>query len=457
MAESLFIGDVYTVDAVKFDPSAAPDAVVHRVYTRDEEVGGKTLAEYFDPTWAAAWWHTMLYSGAQPFGAPTRGDPFGGPPKTMEQAKFRVRLMFTTCKIMGTSRYCFHDLDVIPAPKDAKEYVQFMTEISDYMLELQNSAEFEGIKLLWGTACLFAPPCYMDGASTSPETQTFDFACLQVRTMIDVTIKLGGVGYVFWGGRDGYDFLWDVRLRQQRQQYIALLKMASDYRDQKAPGLIIMIEPKAKEPRYVQADTTVAVVLGLLAEAGLIGKVQINFEKNHAVLGLVDPFGEIILASEYGMLAGIDVNKEAPGVLWDEDQFGTLDPVFMAQMMWVARRQGWMKVGFNNDARIRRQAIYNDAVLIAHAGALDAATWGLRTAVLLERDGYLADIVEARVASWKEAHGQDILAGKTTLVACADRALAQNSWPVMPPGKQEKLESYIQSVLMRAAAQGSAV
>jgi xylose isomerase len=78
------------------------------------------------------------------------------------------------------------------------------------MLELQQST---GVKLLWGTANLFSNKRYMCGGATNPEAEIFARASAQVKKAIDVTHKLGGDGFVFWGGREGYQSLLNTDLK----------------------------------------------------------------------------------------------------------------------------------------------------------------------------------------------------------------------------------------------------
>ena len=43
----------------------------------------------------------------------------------------------------------------------------------------------------------------MHGAGTAPNADVFAFAAAQIKKAIEITVKLGGKGYVFWGGREG--------------------------------------------------------------------------------------------------------------------------------------------------------------------------------------------------------------------------------------------------------------
>ena len=76
---------------------------------------------------------------------------------------------------------------------------------------LEEEHKQTGIRLLWGTACLFVHPRYMHGASTSCNADVFAYAGAQVKKALEVTHQLGGEGYVFWGGREGYTTLLNSR------------------------------------------------------------------------------------------------------------------------------------------------------------------------------------------------------------------------------------------------------
>ena len=70
-----------------------------------------------------------------------------------------------------------------------------------------------GVKLLWGTANLFSHPRYAGGAATSPDPEVYAWAAAQVRCCLETTHRLGGENYVLWGGREGYDSLFNTDLR----------------------------------------------------------------------------------------------------------------------------------------------------------------------------------------------------------------------------------------------------
>ena len=85
-----------------------------------------------------------------------------------------------------------------------------LAEVVDYIAEKMAADPTK--KLLWGTAKCFDHPRYMHGAGTSPSADVFAYAAAQIKNAVDATIKLGGKGYVFWGGREGYETLLNTNM-----------------------------------------------------------------------------------------------------------------------------------------------------------------------------------------------------------------------------------------------------
>ena len=66
----------------------------------------------------------------------------------------------------------------------------------------------------------------MQGAATSCNADAFAFAAAQVKKMIEVTQELGGPNYVFWGGREGYQNLWNTDLKRELDHLAAFMHLA---------------------------------------------------------------------------------------------------------------------------------------------------------------------------------------------------------------------------------------
>ncbi|MEZ4980289.1 MAG: hypothetical protein R2769_01630 [Saprospiraceae bacterium] len=55
----------------------------------------------------------------------------------------------------------------------------------------------------------------MNGAMTNPDFNVVCHAGAQVKNALDMTIKLGGANYVFWGGREGYMSLLNTDMKRE--------------------------------------------------------------------------------------------------------------------------------------------------------------------------------------------------------------------------------------------------
>ncbi len=101
---------------------------------------------------------------------------------------------------------------------------------------------------------------------------------------MDVTHELGGEGYTFWGGREGYNTLLNTDLKREREHLAAFLHMAVDYKKEIGFAGQFYIEPKPQEPTTHQYDSDAAACLNFLREFGLLDHFKLNLETNHATL-----------------------------------------------------------------------------------------------------------------------------------------------------------------------------
>lgn len=118
----------------------------------------------------------------------------------------------------------------------------------------------------------------MHGAGTSCNADIFAFAGAQIKKAIDITIELGGTGYVFWGGREGYETLLNTDMGFEQDNMARLMRMAVDYARSKGFTGDFCIEPKPKEPTKHQYDFDVATVMGFLRKYGLDKDFKMNIE-----------------------------------------------------------------------------------------------------------------------------------------------------------------------------------
>ena len=231
------------IPKVAFEGPKSKNPLAFRYYDADRIVLGKPMREHLP--FAMAWWHTLVATGTDMFGPGTADKSFGEQPATMAHARAKVDAGFELMSKLGIEYFCFHDVDLVPESGDINETNQRLDEISDYMLVKMKET---GIKCLWGTANMFSNPRFMNGAGSTNSVDVYCFAAAQVKKALDITVKLGGKGYVFWGGREGYETLLNTRVKFELENIAALMRMAVDYGRSIGFTGSFLIEPKPKEP-----------------------------------------------------------------------------------------------------------------------------------------------------------------------------------------------------------------
>jgi len=346
--------------------------------------------------------------------------------------------MFTR---LGVPYFCFHDADVRPEGADFNENTSRLQEITDYF---QGKMEQTGVKLLWGTANLFTHRRYMSGAATNPDPEVFAFAAATVKTCMDATMQLGGENYVLWGGREGYETLLNTDLKREREQAGRFLQMAVDYKHKKGFKGAILIEPKPQEPSKHQYDYDVATVYGFLKDFGLENEVKVNIEQGHAILAGHSFEHELALAASLGIFGSIDMNKNDYQSGWDTDQFPTNVPEMALAYYEVLKAGGFTTGGTNFDAKIRRQSIDPEDLVLSHVGGMDCCAAGLKAAARMLEDDKLEAHRRARYVGWDTAEGADLLNSDLETITAK---VAKGINPQPRSGRQERLENLVNRYL----------
>ncbi len=436
------IADPLRHEGPKFKPSAKRP-YGYRWYDPDRTVMGKRMEEQL--RFAVCWWHTLVWPGGDPFGSETFMRPWhtpGGNP--MQQAHDKVDVGFELFRLLGVPFFTFHDRDVAPEGATLRESNANLRLIGDH---LARKIDETGVKLLWGTANLFSNRRYMAGAATNPDPEVFAYAAAQVKMALELTHELGGANYVLWGGREGYDTLLNTDLKREWAQLGRFLQLVVEHKHAIGFKGTILIEPKPCEPTKHQYDFDVASVFAFLQAHGLEGEVKVNIEQNHAILAGHSFEHEIALANSLGVFGSIDMNRGDELLGWDTDQFpNNLQQVVLA-MYEIMRGGGFTTGGINFDAKLRRQSIEPDDLIIAHAGAMDLCARALLITEKLIADGVLSDRVAARYAGWDSAEGKAILKGRRSLADLATRVEKKGIEPQPVSGRQEALENLLNTYL----------
>ena len=187
------------IKKIKFEGRKSDNPMAFKWYDENRVVAGKTMKEHL--RFAVCYWHTFCGTGGDPFGPGTKHFPWDKKRDAESRAKDKMDAAFEFFNKIGVPYYCFHDIDLVDEGDSIATYEKRLSTIVDYAVEHQAAS---GTKLLWGTANAFSNPRYMNGASTNPDFNVVAHAGTQIKNAIDATIKLGGEGYVFWGGREGY-------------------------------------------------------------------------------------------------------------------------------------------------------------------------------------------------------------------------------------------------------------
>ena len=395
------------------------------------------MAEWFK--FSMAWWHTLCAEGGDPFGPGTQKHPWVGASDAVQAAKDKMDAGFEFMQKMGIEYYCFHDIDLVDEGSSIEEYEANLKAIVEYAKQKQAET---GIKLMWGTANVFSPARYMNGASTNPDFDAAARAMLQIKNAIDATIALGGRGYVFWGGREGYMSLLNTDMKREKQHMGRMLQMARDYGRAKGFKGVFLIEPKPMEPMKHQYDVDAETVIGFLKEFGLENDFKLNIEVNHATLAGHTFEHELQCAVDAGMLGAIDANRGDVQNGWDTDQF-PVDVFELTQAMMVVLKGGGMQGGGTNfDAKIRRNSTDNEDLFIAHIGAMDVMARALEAAAAILEESPLPDMLKSRYASYDAGKGKEFEEGKLTFEDVYAYAKA-NGEPKQISGKQELYEAIV--------------
>ena len=436
------MNEIYSgLSKVQYEGPKTKNKFAFQYYNPDELILGRKMRDYLK--FAVSYWHTLGAEGVDMFGPGTMDKTFGGK-DALDIAYRKVDALFELMEKLSVDNYCFHDRDIAPEGSSLQESNQRLDEISNYMLQKQHAT---GKKCLWGTANLFSNPRYMHGAGTSPNVDAFVFAAGQLRQNIDVCIKLGSSGMVFWGGREGYETLLNTNTALELTNMACLLHLAVDYARSNGYQGDFYIEPKPKEPTKHQYDFDAATTINFLRKYDLIKDFKLNIEANHATLAGHTFQHELRVARDNGVFGSIDANQGDLLLGWDTDQFPTNIYDSTLAMYEVIKAGGFVNGGLNFDAKTRRGSFTKEDVFLGYIAGMDTFARGLRAARALIEDGRIERFLDGRYASWNTDLGQRIQKGQVTLDELSTIALDMGDVHTNTSGSQEYLETVLNQVI----------
>jgi xylose isomerase len=442
MAKNYFIGNreyFPGIEKVKFEGAGSDNPLAFKFYDENKKVGGKSMKDHL--RFAIAYWHSFCGNGADPFGGTTHFYPWDKKSDKMEASKDKLDAAFEFFTKIGAPYWCFHDRDIAPEGGSILESEKNLQTIVEMAKERQDAT---GMKLLWGTANMFSHERYMNGSFTNPDFKVLTYGAAQVKAAIDATIYLGGNGYVFWGGREGYMSLLNTDMKREKEHLLKMLETARDYGRKAGFKGNFMIEPKPMEPTKHQYDYDTETVVAFIKTNGLEKDFRVNIENNHATLAGHTFWHDLQVAVDAGLLGSIDANQGDYQNGWDTDQFPTNVFETTRAMMVVLKNGGLGTGGLNFDAKRRRNSTDPADLFIAHIGGMDAFALGLESAYRIINGGPIPAMLKERYASYDKGHGADFEAGKYSLEDLRKLAI-KGGEPATISGKQELYENLINS------------
>ena len=425
------------IPKIQYEGPKSKNSLSFKHYNADEVVAGKEMSDHM--RFGVAYWHAMRNTLSDPFGGGTAQRPWDDGTDSIANAQNRARVMFEFMEKLGVDYYCFHDRDVAPELNNLTESGKALDAVADVLLSEQQRT---GKKLLWGTACLFSHGRYCQGAATSPNADVYAYAGAQVKKAMDVTHRLGGEGYTFWGGREGYATLWNTNQKREMDHLAAFLHMAVDYKKKIGFKGQFYIEPKPREPSTHQYDSDAAACLNFLRQYGLLEHFKLNLETNHATLAGHTMRHEMQVAIAADALGSVDANTGDTLIGWDTDQFPTNIYLTTEIMLEILKMGGFTTGGLNFDAKCRRESFEPVDLFHAHIGGMDAFARGLKIAAAIIEDGRLDGFIKQRYSTFDTGIGAKVEAGGATFDDLEAHALA-NGEPLIGSGRQEMLENLI--------------
>jgi xylose isomerase len=432
------------IGKIKYEGPKSDNPLAFKYYDAEKTVGKKKLKDHL--RFPVAYWHTFCANGTDPFGAATIFHPWATDAKTpMEAANHKMDAAFEFISKLGAEFWCFHDRDIAPEGATPAESEKNLFALVAKAKKCQKAAK---AKLLWGTANVFSHPRFMNGAATNPEFDVVALAATQVKAAIDATIELGGQGYTFWGGREGYMSLINTNLKKEKDHLARFLTMARDYARKQGFKGVFYIEPKPMEPTKHQYDYDTETVIGFLRYYGLDKDFRMNIEANHAELAGHEFAHELETAAAAGFFGSVDANRGDYQNGWDTDQFPISYYETALAMYAILKVGGFTTGGLNFDAKIRRNSVDPADLFIAHIGGMDAFAAGLEIAQRIINDGKIPAFVKKRYASFNSGNGAKFDKGEMSMEELAAIGTKAGYGKTgQTSGKQEYLENLLNQYL----------
>ena len=413
------------------------EGLAFHYYDADRVVAGKKMKDWL--RFGVAWWHTFDQELVDPFGTGTAHRPwYGKYSNPLDEALAKVDYAFEFFTKLGAEYFCFHDRDIAPEGDTLRETNANLDKVVD---KIEENMKATGVKLLWNTSSLFTNPRFVSGASTSPFADIYAYAGGQLKHSLEIAKRLGAENYVFWGGREGYENLWNTQMQREQEHMAKFFHMCHEYAKEIGLDAQFLIEPKAKEPTMHQYDFDAATAIAFLKTYD-IDFMKLNLEGNHANLAGHTYQHEIRTAREAGVLGSLDANQGDKLIGWDMDEFPT-DLMETTTVMWEVIDEGQIGPhgGLDFDAKPRRTSFDAEDLFRSHIAGMDTFAAGLLVAAKMHEDKFIQNLQAERYASYDSGIGATIEDGTATLASLEEYALDIPQAKLIEATKSDHLES----------------
>ena len=414
------------------------EGLAFHYYDADKVVAGKKMKDWL--RFGVAWWHTFDQQLVDPFGTGTAQRPWYGKYSDPEdEALAKVDYAFEFFQKLGVEYFCFHDRDIAPEGDTLRETDKNLDKVVD---KIEENMKSTGIKLLWNTSSLFTNPRFVSGASTSPFADIYAYAGGQLKHSLEIAKRLGAENYVFWGGREGYENLWNTQMKREQEHMAKFFHMCHDYAKEIGLDAQFLIEPKAKEPTMFQYDFDAATAINFLRTYDLMDVFKLNLEGNHANLAGHTYQHEIRTAREAGVLGSLDANQGDKLIGWDMDEFPT-DLYETSTVMWEVLAEGQIGPhgGLNFDAKPRRTSFTAEDLFRSHIAGMESFAAGLLVAAKMHEDKVIENLQAERYSSFDSGIGATVENGTASLASLEEYALDIPQAKLIEATKSDHLES----------------
>lgn len=259
-------------------------------------------------------------------------DPYGPPTRPAQTFDWKLKQL----KKSGFDAMMFHDDDAVP-DIDGKSDAQVRKEARELKQKLADA----GVVAEMVAPRLWFSPKTIDGAYTSNDPKSRQYAIERTLRCIDVANYLGTKLIVLWLAREGTY----LREAKDGRRSIELLVQALDKMLAYDRSIRISIEPKPNEPMDHAYVPTIGHALALAQLTRDPKRVGCLIESAHAILAGLDPADEIDFAMAFGKLWSLHLNDQN-GLKFDQDKpFGSNNLRVAFNQVRALERGGYGKRG----------------------------------------------------------------------------------------------------------------